>query len=83
MKKEQSPPFEAAFGDAFKNPPEKQDVMMSWPDRQVNNRVDSALWAAVNQVYVKGRGRKKQLFISHFIVKLAHKVLHGDKNKHE
>ncbi|XP_044055280.1 uncharacterized protein C1orf87 [Siniperca chuatsi] len=46
--KEENPPVEAAFDDDFEKPPERQDVSRS--HRQVQNRVDSALWAVINQV---------------------------------
>nr|XP_046248856.1 uncharacterized protein C1orf87 isoform X2 [Scatophagus argus] len=47
-KKEESPPVETVFDD--EKPPQNQDVMASRSDRQQHNRVDSALWAAINQV---------------------------------
>lgn len=52
MKKEQSPPTEAVCDGAFIKPPEKQDVTVSWAESQVQNRVDSGLWAGIKQVYV-------------------------------
>lgn len=63
---QQSPPTEAVFDGAFIQPSEKQDVTVSWADSQVQNRVDSALWAGINQVYVIGRGSKNYFFISPF-----------------
>ncbi|XP_049443052.1 uncharacterized protein C1orf87 [Epinephelus fuscoguttatus] len=47
--KETNPPAEAALGD-FKKTPENQDVTVSRSHRQVQHRVDSALWAVINQV---------------------------------
>ncbi|KAE8294586.1 hypothetical protein D5F01_LYC07540 [Larimichthys crocea] len=47
-KKEENLLVEAEFDDDFKKPPERQDATMSMSDRQ--NRVDSALWAVINQV---------------------------------
>ena len=49
--REDSRPVEAACDGDFKKPPEKQDVMVSSSDRKVENRVDSALWAVIQQVY--------------------------------
>ncbi|KAL7396135.1 hypothetical protein ABVT39_000973 [Epinephelus coioides] len=46
--KEANPPAEAALGD-FKKTPENQDVTVSRSHRQVQHRVDSALWAVINQ----------------------------------
>ncbi|KAE8294582.1 putative protein C1orf87 [Larimichthys crocea] len=47
-KKEENLLVEAEFDDDFKKPPEKQDAPTSRSDRQ--DRVDSALWAVINQV---------------------------------
>lgn len=49
-KKEENPPVEAVFNGDLEKPPEKQDVMVSRSHRQVKSRVDSALWAVLNQV---------------------------------
>lgn len=50
-KKEESHPVEATYDGDFKKPPEKQDVLVSSSDRKVENRVDSALWAVIQQVH--------------------------------
>ncbi|XP_036970181.1 uncharacterized protein C1orf87 isoform X2 [Acanthopagrus latus] len=47
--REDSRPVEAACDGDFKKPPEKQVVMVSSSDRKVENRVDSALWAVIQQ----------------------------------
>ncbi|XP_070816341.1 uncharacterized protein C1orf87 [Chaetodon trifascialis] len=48
--KGQSSPAEAVFDDDSEKPPENHEVMESRSDRHLQNRVDSALWAVINQV---------------------------------
>ncbi len=51
-KKEASPPAEAVIDGNSEKPPEEQDGIVFSSERQVQNRVDSALWAAINKVRV-------------------------------
>lgn len=50
--KVESPPVEAVTDDDLEKPPEKPEVMVSRSERQVQLRVDSALWQVINQVCV-------------------------------